>query len=159
MTYYCILYFRETSQQRLTGCLKLTPVYNFNSSLNTCTSLLELFISSTGGHEARKSFARVTCSETAMAHWHLSLLPLLNHLRHIMYPFFELKLYARLALKTNTESEWANGISSRNLLRKRVLFPFLSYPFLSYPFPVEVNIHRYTSASVSRSLSKAYVCM
>lgn len=89
------LCFSETSQQRIVTSLKLTPVYNFNSSLNSCTSLLELFTSSTGGHEARKSFARVTCSEEALSHWHLSLLPLLNHMRHIMYPFFNFWLTSK----------------------------------------------------------------
>ncbi|XP_018568434.1 nuclear pore complex protein Nup160 homolog isoform X2 [Anoplophora glabripennis] len=74
----------ESSIQRLTP-IKLTPVFNLRFS-TTCVSLLELFTASSGGEEARKSFARVTCSDEALAHWHLSLLPYLNHLRHIIWP-------------------------------------------------------------------------
>ncbi|CAH1156010.1 unnamed protein product [Phaedon cochleariae] len=75
---------QESSIQRLTP-LKLNPVFNLRNS-NTCVSLLELFTSSAGGQEARRSFARVNCSDEALAHWHLSLLPFLNHLRHIIWP-------------------------------------------------------------------------
>ncbi|XP_057663813.1 nuclear pore complex protein Nup160 homolog [Diorhabda carinulata] len=75
---------RESSINRLTP-LKLPPVLNLRP-VSMCSSLLELFISSTGGQEARKSFARVTCSDEALAHWHLSLLPYLNHVRHIIWP-------------------------------------------------------------------------
>ncbi|XP_072392736.1 nuclear pore complex protein Nup160 homolog [Diabrotica undecimpunctata] len=75
---------RESSINRLAP-LKLAPVLNLRP-VTTCTSLLELFISSTGGQEARKSFARVNCSDEALAHWHISLLPYLNHVRHIIWP-------------------------------------------------------------------------
>ncbi|KAJ8959900.1 hypothetical protein NQ318_011637 [Aromia moschata] len=75
---------QESSMQRLTP-IKLSPVFNLRTT-NSCAGLLELFISSTGGDEARKSFARVKCSDEALAHWHLSLLPFLNHMRHIIWP-------------------------------------------------------------------------
>ncbi|CAH1112722.1 unnamed protein product [Psylliodes chrysocephalus] len=74
----------ESSLNRLNP-LKLAPVLNLRPT-STCTSLLELFICSSGGQEARKSFARVSCSDEALAHWHLSLLPYLNHVRHIIWP-------------------------------------------------------------------------
>ncbi|KAJ8920022.1 hypothetical protein NQ315_011672 [Exocentrus adspersus] len=75
---------QESSIQRLTP-IKLTPVLKLRFS-GACISLLELFVASSGGDEARKSFARVNCSDEALAHWHLSLLPYLNHLRHIIWP-------------------------------------------------------------------------
>ncbi|KAG5881796.1 hypothetical protein JTB14_037092 [Gonioctena quinquepunctata] len=75
---------QDSCLQRLAP-LKLPPVFNLRPT-NMSISLLELFTSSTGGQEARKSFARVNCSDEALAHWHLSLLPLLNHLRHIIWP-------------------------------------------------------------------------
>lgn len=81
----------ESSLNRLNP-LKLAPVLNLRPT-STCTSLLELFICSSGGQEARKSFARVSCSDEALAHWHLSLLPYLNHVRHIMYPLYHIKKY------------------------------------------------------------------
>ncbi|XP_060528379.1 nuclear pore complex protein Nup160 homolog isoform X2 [Cylas formicarius] len=74
----------ETSLQRLTP-IRLTPSYNKRSN-GSCISLIELFAASTGGHEARKKFARVEFNGAAMAHWHLSLLPLVNHLRSVLWP-------------------------------------------------------------------------
>lgn len=75
---------QETTLQRLTP-LKLTPVYNVRPN-GTIFSLLELFTLSTGGHEARKTFAKIDYNEEAMAHWHLSLLPFTSYLRHILWP-------------------------------------------------------------------------
>ncbi|XP_074031669.1 nuclear pore complex protein Nup160 isoform X2 [Leptinotarsa decemlineata] len=75
---------QDSGMQKLTP-LKLAPVFNLRPA-GIFISLLELFISSTGGQEARKSFARVNCRGEDLAHWHLSLLPFLNHLRHIIWP-------------------------------------------------------------------------
>lgn len=72
--------------QRLSS-LKLSPVYNLRTNTINSISLFELFAGSTGGYEARKAFARIRHNEDTLAHWHLSLLPYLNCLFHIMYPF------------------------------------------------------------------------
>lgn len=78
--------FRETSMQRL-AIIKLPPVVNLNAT-NNSASLLELFVSSTGGQQAREAFARINCNDEAVAHWHWSLLPILDHVKHIMYPLY-----------------------------------------------------------------------
>lgn len=69
--------------QRLSS-LKLSPVFNLRNSSIHSISLLELFAGSTGGYEARKVFAKITHNEESLAQWHLSLLPYMNTLFHLM---------------------------------------------------------------------------
>ncbi|CAG9862053.1 unnamed protein product [Phyllotreta striolata] len=75
---------RDSSMSTLNP-LKLTPVYNL-LPFTRCTSLLEVFISSSGVQDARKSFARVSCKDEALVRWHWSLLPYVNHIRHLIWP-------------------------------------------------------------------------
>ncbi|RZC33085.1 nuclear pore complex protein Nup160 -like, partial [Asbolus verrucosus] len=75
----------ESALQRLSS-LKLSPVFNLRTSTTNSISLFELFAGSTGGYEARKLFARLKHNEETLAHWHLSLLPYLNCLFHIIWP-------------------------------------------------------------------------
>jgi nuclear pore complex protein Nup160 len=75
----------ESALQRLSS-LKLSPVYNLRTNTINSISLFELFAGSTGGYEARKAFARIRHNEDTLAHWHLSLLPYLNCLFHIIWP-------------------------------------------------------------------------
>ncbi|CAH0554990.1 unnamed protein product [Brassicogethes aeneus] len=75
----------DSSLQRLAP-IKLNPVYNLRNNSFQSVSLLDMFISSSGGQEARKTFCRIKYCDEDLAHWHLSLLPYLNHLRHIIWP-------------------------------------------------------------------------
>ncbi|XP_030768263.1 nuclear pore complex protein Nup160 homolog isoform X2 [Sitophilus oryzae] len=75
---------QENSIQRLAP-IKLTPAYNIKPN-GAIFSLLELFSSSTGGHEARKMLAKIDYNGESMAHWHLSLLPFISYLRQILWP-------------------------------------------------------------------------
>nr|CAH7729258.1 unnamed protein product [Callosobruchus chinensis] len=83
---------QEAALQRLTP-LKLQPVALVRSSATGGSgpaSLLEMFIASTAGHQARRAFARSPIVNAhpseLLAHWHLSLLPYLNHLRPAIWP-------------------------------------------------------------------------
>lgn len=75
----------DASLQRLAP-IKLTPVDSLRTKTLQSVSLLEMFISSSGGQEARKTFGRIKYCDEDLAHWHLSLLPYLHHLRHIIWP-------------------------------------------------------------------------
>ncbi|XP_019873892.2 nuclear pore complex protein Nup160 homolog isoform X2 [Aethina tumida] len=75
----------DASLQRLAP-IKLTSVDSLRTKTLQSVSLLEMFISSSGGQEARKTFGRIKYCDEDLAHWHLSLLPYLHHLRHIIWP-------------------------------------------------------------------------
>ncbi|CAH2014720.1 unnamed protein product [Acanthoscelides obtectus] len=97
---------QESALQRLTP-LKLQPVALVRSSPSSGSgpaSLLEMFIASTAGHEARRAFAKspaVNLHPSAyLAHWHLSLLPYLNYLRLSIWPISEGTVFAEWLLST-----------------------------------------------------------
>ncbi|CAG9772816.1 unnamed protein product [Ceutorhynchus assimilis] len=73
---------QESALQRL-NTIKLTPAFNVTRNI---FSLLEAFISSTGGYEARKMLSKMDYHGEARAHWHLSLLPFISNLRTILWP-------------------------------------------------------------------------
>lgn len=93
----CIGDFSESALQRLSS-LKLSPVFNLRMNSMSAISLFELFAGSTGGYEARKTFGKMRHNEDALAHWHLSLLPYLDCLFHIMYPLLVLLQQFRILL-------------------------------------------------------------
>ncbi|XP_050293240.1 nuclear pore complex protein Nup160 homolog [Anthonomus grandis grandis] len=75
---------QESTLQRLNP-IKLRPAYNIRAQ-GILFSLLELFVASTGGQDARKMFSRVHLNSGVLAHWRHSLLQYTAALRHILWP-------------------------------------------------------------------------
>lgn len=74
----------EISVQRL-QILKLSPVINLCTSNLHPMSLLEQFIASSGGYEARKSFARTHFGTSELlAQWNFTLLAYLHQITKFM---------------------------------------------------------------------------
>ncbi|KAJ8978444.1 hypothetical protein NQ317_017647 [Molorchus minor] len=107
-----------------------------------------------GDTEARKSFARVKCSDEALAHWHLSMLPYLNHLRHIMKLFISSILFNKRRETTKPK------IYSKKLQRVFLLIPFLEQRLLRgiEDNPTKAYINYYLKVIQLFELHKARDC-
>lgn len=68
--------------------LKLRPVFNLKFNNFQSVSLIELFVTSTGGFEAHKLFSQTELSVESLAVWHTSLIPYTAFLTQLMYPFY-----------------------------------------------------------------------
>lgn len=70
----------------------MTPAFNVKLSGQQPTGLVELFLLSTGGSVAHKSFAKSQVKEDELVQWNVGLLGYVNHVAALMYPFTKTKI-------------------------------------------------------------------